>query len=68
MSFVFQRMLSTDKAYYRLDEVAQAFGVSKSSVQRWMTEGRLPYCQTPGGHRRIPREALMAASPNYIRQ
>ncbi len=65
--FVFERLLQTPKDYFRLDEVAHAFGVSKRSVQRWMELGQLNYVRTPGHHRRISREGLIAASPNFIR-
>ena len=64
---MWEKMLSLNKSYYRVREVAQAFGASPRSVQRWMENGKIPYVETPGHHRRIPREFLMAASPNFVR-
>ncbi|MBS2011417.1 MAG: helix-turn-helix domain-containing protein [Deltaproteobacteria bacterium] len=38
--------------------VAEALGVSESSVKRWCDEGRLRTVKTPGGHRRIASESV----------
>lgn len=35
-------------------ELAQAIGVSESSLRRWADEGKLAVQKTAGGHRRIP--------------
>lgn len=35
-------------------ELAQAIGVSESSLKRWADDGRLAVGRTAGGHRRIP--------------
>ncbi|MBX7168452.1 MAG: B12-binding domain-containing protein [Pirellulales bacterium] len=35
-------------------QVAQAIGVSESSLKRWCDKGLLPTTRTAGGHRRIP--------------
>lgn len=43
-------------------EVADALGVSESSVKRWCDGGRLRTVRTPGGHRRIPLEAVLELS------
>lgn len=37
---------------------ADLLGVHVDTVRRWTEEGRLPDTRTPGGHRRIPREAV----------
>lgn len=40
-------------------ELAEALGVSESSVKRWADDGRIRAARTAGGHRRIPvREAV----------
>lgn len=40
-------------------DLAEAIGVSESSVKRWADDGRLRAARTAGGHRRIPlREAV----------
>ena len=38
--------------------VADLLGVHVDTVRRWTGEGKLPEVRTPGGHRRIPREAV----------
>ena len=35
-------------------ELAEAIGVSESSVKRWVDDGSIPATKTSGGHRRIP--------------
>ncbi len=35
-------------------------GVNPKTVTRWCVEGRLTAYKTPGGHRRIPVEAMLA--------
>jgi excisionase family DNA binding protein len=44
----------------RPTEVAELFGVDPKTVTRWGRAGKLPSIRTPGGHRRYPREAVMA--------
>ena len=65
MSLV-EQLLLTEKDYYRLDEVAHAFGVTKRSVQGWVRNGHIPAIKTPAGHYKIPRASMMAASPSYL--
>lgn len=40
-------------------QVADALGVSESSVKRWCDSGVIPSEKTVGGHRRIPVDGLM---------
>lgn len=42
------------KSHYSPKQVAQALGVSESSVKRWCDQGLIPVERTAGGHRRIP--------------
>lgn len=44
-------------------ELAQAIGVSESSVKRWVDDGAIEASRTAGGHRRIP----IAAAVRFIR-
>lgn len=37
---------------------ADLLGVHVVTIRRWTDEGKLPEVRTPGGHRRIPREAV----------
>ncbi len=41
-------------------QVAQAIGVSESSLKRWCDQGRIETVRTAGGHRRLPLSAVMA--------
>ncbi|MEM6327283.1 MAG: helix-turn-helix domain-containing protein [Bacteroidota bacterium] len=41
-------------------QAADLLGVHVDTIRRWTDEGRLPETRTPGGHRRIPREAAEA--------
>ena len=40
-------------------QVAQAIGVSESSVKRWCDQGLIPTVRTAGGHRRLPIEGVI---------
>lgn len=41
-------------------QMAEALGVSESSVKRWVDDGRIGAERTAGGHRRIPVESAVA--------
>ncbi|MHC5039149.1 MAG: helix-turn-helix domain-containing protein [Planctomycetota bacterium] len=47
-----------ENSTYTSGEVAQMCGVSKTTVVRWIREGRIAAYLTPGGHRRVPAIAL----------
>ncbi len=40
-------------------KAAEILGVSIRTAQLWVESGQLPSWKTPGGHRRIPRQAVM---------
>ena len=44
-------------------ELADALGVSESSLKRWVDSGRISALRTEGGHRRIP----LAEAMRFIR-
>jgi len=67
MGFVFQDLLTLPRDQFRLDEVAEACEMSRRSVQRYIRAGKLGAVSTPLG-RRIPRAAIMAASPTLLRR
>lgn len=46
------------KAYYRPDEIAEYYQVSRSTVYLWIETGRLTATKIAGTSVRIPREAL----------
>ena len=52
--------MDSDKRYYTTHEVSQLLGVSLPAVINWVSAGRLRAFRTPGGHRRIEREDLIA--------
>lgn len=41
-------------------QLAEALGVSESSVKRWCDDGRLAFVRTAGGHRRMPLTGVVA--------
>ncbi len=47
-------------SHYSPKQVAQALGVSESSVKRWCDLGTVPVLRTAGGHRRISRQSFEA--------
>lgn len=50
----------TIPAYYTTHQVAKFLGVSLPTVVNWINSGRLPAHKTPGGHRRIARNDIIA--------
>lgn len=40
-------------------KAAELLGVSVRTAQMWVESGQLPSWKTPGGHRRIPRQAVL---------
>ncbi len=49
-----------EKSYYTTFKISQMCGVNPTTVQNWVKENKLRAFQTPGGHRRIQREDLVA--------
>jgi excisionase family DNA binding protein len=39
-------------------EVAETLGVARSTVSRWLTDGRLAGWRTAGGHWRVPESEV----------
>jgi len=55
------------RTYLSPKEVAEAIGVSESSIKRWADSGRIRVSRTAGGHRRISRvEAIRFVRDNRI--
>lgn len=48
------------KSYYTTFKISQMCGVNPTTVQNWVKEKKLRAFQTPGGHRRIQHEDLIA--------
>ena len=51
---------ANEKAWMTTGEVARALQVTITTVNRWLTTGKLPHFRTPGGHYRIPRAEFLA--------
>jgi excisionase family DNA binding protein len=49
---------SMPKKHLTTSEVAARFSVTPDSVLKWVKSGKIPALRTPGGHCRIPAEAL----------
>lgn len=47
-----------EKAYYRPDEIAEYYQVSRSTVYLWIETGKISAVKVMGTTIRIPREAL----------
>lgn len=54
---------------YTRAEVAALFGKSERTIDRWLTEGRLPRVKIPGGSVMIPRKPIdeMLSSERSVR-
>jgi len=50
----------TEKSLLSPRELADAIGVSESSIKRWADDGTVQALRTAGGHRRIPIEEAIA--------
>lgn len=53
------------KSHYSPSQVAQALGVSESSVKRWCNQGLIDTERTAGGHRRIPVSSVIRFTRNH---
>ncbi|MBC8425721.1 excisionase family DNA-binding protein [bacterium] len=51
------------KSYYTTSEVAKLLSVSADTVLKWVKAGKIASHRTPGGHNRIPGEAVSALLP-----
>jgi len=49
---------------YSFREACRITGVSRGTLRRWLESRRVKFYRTPGGHIRIPREALDAVRGN----
>lgn len=47
-----------EKAFYRLDEVAEILGLSRRTIYRMIKDGRLVSVKFGPGSQRIPHQAL----------
>lgn len=50
----------TEPSYLRAIDVAAILHVSSKTVSRWAKQGKLPFLQTLGGHRRYPEAEILA--------
>jgi excisionase family DNA binding protein len=51
------------KSYFTTSQVAKLLSVSADTVLKWVKAGKLASYRTPGGHNRIPVEAVNALLP-----
>ena len=50
--------MTLDKEYYRFTEVAELLGCSKSTLYRWIREGKFPNVKRFPGGKRWSRETI----------
>jgi excisionase family DNA binding protein len=50
----------TGRSFFTTFEISQICEVNPTTVQNWVKEKKLKAYVTPGGHRRVPREDLVA--------
>ncbi len=50
---------------YGTEEIARMCSVTRPTVGRWITKGKLPIYTTPGGHRRVWENDLIAFLKSY---
>ncbi len=43
---------------YTVKEFAELMKVSEQTIYNWVNYGKIAFVRTPGGHIRIPREAV----------
>ena len=51
------------KDYYTTTEAARKLAVSADTVLKWVKAGKIDSYRTPGGHARIPKEAVETLLP-----
>ncbi len=66
---IIQQMLEAlpAKLYWTVTEVAAHFRMSRSSVNRWIQEGKLEAVVISERDRRVPRSSIRAFIINYTR-
>lgn len=57
--------MSKQRDTFTTAQAARLLGVSVATVVNWIDDGRLRAHKTPGGHRRIAREDLVAFAHHY---
>ncbi len=55
-----------DRRYYTTSQAADLLAVSSDTVLKWVRQGKISSYRTPGGHARIPREAVERLLPVQI--
>ena len=53
--------------YYTTSQAAKLLSVSPDTVLRWVKAGKISSYRTPGGHARIPADAVAALLPRAER-
>ena len=52
------------KSFYTTTEASRLLAVSADTVLKWVRAGKIESYRTPGGHARIPRQAIDSLLPN----
>jgi len=48
-----------NKAFFRIDEVAEIFDVHQNTVRNWIEENKLLAIKLPGGHIRVAHGSIL---------
>jgi len=59
---------ATSETYLRSAQVGDILQVSSKTVARWAKEGKLPFLNTLGGHRRYPKSKIDALREELLQE
>ncbi|MFP5224687.1 MAG: helix-turn-helix domain-containing protein [Actinomycetota bacterium] len=54
-------------AMFRPSQAAERLQISRRTLNLWAARGELPYMETPGGHRRYPRDHIESLRARLMR-
>lgn len=61
-----RKTTTLDRQWIGLEEASQILGISATTLRRWSDAGIIETFVTPGGHRRLNREAVKGLLPSHV--